>query len=427
MDYIRAVFGGAFLIGIAFLLSSNKKNINWRLIISGLVLQIAFGILITKVPWVSAGFKWLSEAFVILLSFTNEGTKFLFGDMATGQYGVIFALMVLPTIIFFSAISTALYYLGVLQKIVKGIAWVMTKTMHLSGAESLSVAGNIFLGQTESPLLIRPFIAKMTKSELMTLMTGGMATIAGGVLAGYVQFLGGDDPVLQSQYATYLLSASFMNAPAAIVFAKLMIPESDYHKIEKDLKVNSESMGTNLIDAITNGASEGLKLALNVGAMLLVFIAIIYMLNYFLGRVGDVSGLNDIIASSTDGRFDALSLQYLLGNVFRVFAYAIGVDWKETLEVGSLLGQKLVLNEFVAYTELANYTSQHLLSEKSIVIATYALCGFANFSSIAIQVGGIGGMAPQRQGDISKLGFRALTAATLATMLTGTLAGALFN
>ena len=428
MDYFRGLIGIVFLLGIAFLLSQNKRSIDWRLVATGVLLQIVFGLLITKVGFVAEGFNWVSRQFVTFLSFSNDGAKFLFGDLATDKFGFIFAFQVLPTVIFFSTVTTGLYYLGVLQKIVYGIAWLMARTMRLSGAESLSAAGNIFLGQTEAPLLVRPFVKTMTQSELMCLMTGGMATIAGGVLAGYVAFLGGDDPVERAKYAAYLLSASIMNAPAAIVLSKMILPEMNRDKINSELKVNKEHMGVNLIDALSNGATEGLKLALNIGGMLLAFIAVIYAINWVLvDMVGAVTGLNGFVVSSTNGAFQGFSLEYILGQIFRVFAFAMGVDWAETLQVGSLLGQKMVINEFVAYLSLSDIKMAGGLSEKAIVISTYALCGFANISSIAIQVGGIGGMAPNRQGDLSRLGMRALVAATMATMMTATIAGALFG
>ncbi len=429
MDFIRAFFGLIFIVGVAWVFSSKRNSINWRLVGGGLFLQIAFGLLITQVEFVSAGFQFASKFFVKVIDFTNEGTSFLFdGLLTTDQFGFIFALKVLPTIIFFSTLSTGLYYLGILQKIVYGFAWVMSKTMKLSGAESLSAAGNIFLGQTEAPLMVRPFIPDMTKSEIMCLMTGGMATIAGGVLAGYVAFLGGNDPVEQTKYATFLLSASVMNAPAAIVMSKILVPEMHYDKLNHELKISGEKNGVNLIDAFARGAADGLKLALNVGAMLLAFIAIIAAFNFILKDfIGELTGLNQFVIDSTGGVFDGFSLQYILGNVFRVFAFMMGVEWSDTLQVGSLLGQKTVINEFVAYLDLASMKADGLLSNKSLIIATFSLCGFSNFSSIAIQIGGIGGMAPNRQGDISKLGFRALLGASLATMLTGTLAGALLG
>ncbi|WNB16992.1 NupC/NupG family nucleoside CNT transporter [Marivirga arenosa] len=426
MDYLRGLIGLLVLVGFAWLFSVNKKKIDWRLVGTGLLLQIIFGLLITKVEFVELMFKKVSEAFVVFLSFSGDGARFLFGDLAGDSLGFIFAFQVLPTVIFFSTVTAGLYYLGILQKLVYGIAWVMSRTMRLSGAESLSAAGNIFLGQTEAPLLVRPFVPNMTRSELMCLMTGGMATIAGGVLAGYVAFLGGDDPVEKARFASYLLSASIMNAPAAIVISKILIPETNPDDIDDTLHVSQDKLGVNLIDALSNGAAEGLKLALNIGGMLLAFIAVIAAINYFLGNlIGEWTGLNALVASSTDGTFDSFSLEYILGQIFRLFAFAMGVEWNDTLAVGSLLGQKTAINEFVAYLGLADMKTQNILSNKSIIIATYALCGFSNFSSIAIQVGGIGGMAPNQQGNLSKLGMRALLAATIACMMTATIAGAL--
>lgn len=426
MEVFRGAFGILALLLVATLFSDHRKKIDWRLVGIGVGLQAVFGFLITKVDFVATVFTQVSAIFVKFLSFSQDGATFLFGDLATTTFGFIFAFQVLPTIIFFSTVSAGLYYLGILQKVVFVIAWVMARTMRLSGAESLSAAGNIFLGQTEAPLLVRPFIPTMSRSELMCLMTGGMATIAGGVLAGYVAFLGGDDPVEKTKFATYLLGASIMNAPAAIVMSKIIIPETNKEAIKDNLEINDQITDVNLIDAMSRGASEGLKLALNVGAMLLAFIAVIAALNFLLsGVIGNYTGLNALIVTATDGAFSGFSLEYLLGQVFRVFAWIIGVEWKDSLEVGSLLGQKTVINEFVAYLGLAEMKEAGSLSEKSIVIATYALCGFSNFSSIAIQVGGIGSIAPEQQGNLSKLGMRALLAATLACLMTATIAGAL--
>lgn len=428
MDYIRGVFGLAVLVGVAYIFSSDKRKIDWRLVGIGILLQLIFALLITKVPFVESAFAFVSEGFVKFLSFSRDGAMFIFGDLAGDSFGFIFAFQVLPTIIFFSTVSAGLYYLGVLQKVVFGIAWVMARTMRLSGPESLSAAGNIFLGQTEAPLLVRPFIPQMSKSELMCLMTGGMATIAGGVLAGYVAFLGGDSPAEQSKFAAYLLGASIMNAPAAIVMSKIFIPELEKDRKQQKLEVNKESMGVNLIDAMSIGASEGLKLSLNVGAMLLAFIAVIAALNYLLmGVLGEYTGLNTLVINSTGGQFQGFSLEYLFGQVFRVFAWVIGVDWTDTLQVGSLLGQKTVINEFVAYLSLSDMKEMGTLNSKSIVIATYALCGFSNFSSIAIQVGGISIIAPNQQGNLSRLGLKSLLAASLACLMTATIAGMLFG
>jgi CNT family concentrative nucleoside transporter len=428
MDYLRGLLGMVVLLSVAYAFSINRKAINWKLVGIGILLQMIFGILITKVPQVALMFGYISEGFVKFLSFANAGAQFLFSDLAdVPKSGFIFAFQVLPTVIFFSAVTTGLYYLGILQKLSYGIAWLMAKTMGLSGAESLSAAGNIFLGQTEAPLLVRPFIAKMTTSELMCLMTGGMATIAGSVLGSYVAFLGGADLVKQAEVAAQLLSASIMNAPAGIVFAKMLIPETKPELIDSELKVNKETLGANVIDALAIGAGDGLKLALNIGAMLLAFIAVIALLNYMLEVVGDWTTLNIIIAESTGGVFNKLSMEYILGQVFRLAAFVIGVEWADTLQVGSLLGQKTVINEFVAYVSLADLQEKGLISEKSITIATFALCGFSNFSSIAIQIGGIGAMAPNQQANLSRLGLKALLAATLACMMTATIAGALLS
>ncbi|MEO9871218.1 NupC/NupG family nucleoside CNT transporter [Ekhidna sp.] len=437
MDYLRGIVGLIGLIGIAWLLSGNRKNVDFRLVGIGITIQVIIGLMIANVDFVNQLFSWASAGFVKFLNFGLKGAEFLYGDLAKNSeavrdakhnLGFLFIFQALPTVIFFSAVTAGLYYLGLLQKIVYGFAWLMAKTMRLSGAESLSAAGNIFLGQTEAPLLVRPFISKMTNSELNCLMTGGMATIAGSVLGAYVSFLGGGDPVQQQIFATYLLSASIMNAPAAIVMAKIFLPENEPEKIDSSLSVNKENIGVNLVDALARGASDGVKLALNIAGMLLAFIAVIFALNWILvDGIGEWTGLNEFVVRTTDGAFDGFSLQYILGQVFRVFAFIMGVDWAETIKVGSLLGQKTVINEFVAYLSLADMKSAGLLNEKSIIISTYALCGFANFSSIAIQIGGIGGMAPNRQADLSKLGLRALVAATLATMMTATIAGALFS
>ncbi|MDN3203668.1 NupC/NupG family nucleoside CNT transporter [Algoriphagus sediminis] len=427
MDILRGAFGILVILLVAFLFSVNKKKIDWRLVGIGVGLQLVFGFLITKVPFVASAFTVLSQAFVKLLSFSMDGAEFIFGDLANGSFGSIFAFQVLPTIIFFSTVSAGLYYLGVLQKVVFGIAWIMSRTMRLSGAESLSAAGNIFLGQTEAPLLVRPYIKDMSKSELMCLMTGGMATIAGGVLAGYVAFLGGDSPEEQTKFAAYLLGASFINAPAAIVMAKICVPEVEKTNVNEKLELSQEGMGVNLIDAMSIGASEGLKLALNVGAMLLAFIAVIAAINFVLeGLLGDVTGLNNWVISSTGGQFQGFSLEYIFGQIFRVFAWIIGIEWQDTLQVGSLLGQKTAINEFVAYLSLAEMKEAGTLQPKSIIVATYALCGFSNFSSIAIQLGGITIIAPNQQGNLSRLGLRALLAASLACLMTGTVAGILF-
>jgi len=437
MEYLRGLIGLVCLIAIAWALSKNRKKVDFRLVVIGVIFQVVIALLIANVSFVNLAFTYISSGFVKFLNFGLQGAEFLYGDLAKNSnadedvnhsLGFLFAFQALPSVIFFSAVSAALYYLGLLQKIVYGFAWVMAKTMRLSGAESLSAAGNVFMGQTEAPLLVKPFIKGMTSSELNCLMTGGMATIAGSVLGAYVSFLGGGDPEQQQLFATYLLSASIMNAPAAIVMAKIFLPETEPEKVDSSLVVSKESVGKNLIDAIANGTSDGVKLALNIGAMLLAFIAIVFTINWILvDGVGEWLGLNEFVVRTTNGAFDGFSLQYILGQLFRVFAFIMGVDWSETVNVGSLLGQKFVINEFIAYLNLAELKAAGMLSDKAIVISTYALCGFANFSSIGIQIGGIGSMAPNRQSDLSSLGLKALMAATLATMMTATIAGALFS
>ena len=419
MDLLRFILGLFFIIFLAYFFSNNRKNIDWKLIISGIFLQIIIALLISKIYFVEIIFKSIGEFFVLLIGFSKVGTLFLFPNAEFAG----FAFSALPVVILFSSLSALFYYLGWLQYIVKSIAWVMSKTMRLSGAESLSAAGNIFMGQTEAPLLVKPYIKNMTKSELMCLMTGGMATIAGGVFAAYVSLLGGENSQESIKFATILLTASIMNAPAGIVMAKIFYPENSKNIINQNLSLNNKEFGSNAIDALSRGASDGLKLAFNIAAMLLVFIAFVAMINHLLFFVGDITNLNHLIQSTSNDQFDKLSMEYVLGQIFRIFAFMIGINWNESALVGSLLGQKFVLNEFIAYINLAEMKSSGLLSEKSIIISTYALCGFANFSSIAIQIGGIGSMAPNKQKDLSLLGFRALIAATMATLLTGNIAG----
>jgi CNT family concentrative nucleoside transporter len=437
MDLLRGAFGLLFIIGVAVLLSSSRRAIDWRLVVIGVVIQIVFGVIISRVEVARLVFDYISSKFVIFLSFAQKGGEFLYGDLSRNSngnpdvrhnLGFLFVFQALPTVIFFSAVTAGLYFLGVLQKIVYVFAWVMSRTMKISGAESLCVAANIFVGQTEAPLLVKPFIPTMTKSELHTLMVGGMAHISGSVLGAYVAFLGGGDPIEQAKYASYLLGASIMNAPAAIVLSKIVRPQTEPEKVNTTLVVNKDQIGVSLVDAMARGASDGMKLAINIVAMLLAFIAIVYAVNWILvDFVGHYTGLNEFVVSSTNGTFKGFSLQYILGQGFRIFAFFMGVDWNETLQVGSLLGQKMVINEFVAYLDLANMKAAGILSEKSIRISTYALCGFANFASIAIQLGGIGGMAPTRQGDLAQLGVKAMLAASLATMMTATIAGAIFK
>ncbi len=421
----RGLLGLITLILIAFLFSKNRKNIDWHLVWKGLLIQIVFAILILKVPIIQNGFEWISSVFVTILGFTREGSIFLFGDIIsnTDSFGFIFAFQVLPTIIFFSALTSLLFYFGILQKLVYVFAVFMKKIMNLSGSESLAAAGNIFLGQTESPLLIKPYIDKMTMSELLCLMSGGMATIAGGVLAAYIGFLGGNDPVQQLFFAKHLLAASVMSAPAAVVASKILLPEKE--EVNQTMEISDEQIGANALEAISIGTTQGIKLAVNVGAMLLVFIAFITMANYFLrDYFGDFTGLNNWVNSITNGQYDGLTLEFLLGYTLAPITWIMGVCKQDMLLVGQLLGEKTILNEFVAYVSLGEMkASGKFFEEKSIIIATYILCGFANFASIGIQIGGIGALAPKRRTDLSKLGILALIAGTLACLFTAVIVG----
>lgn len=420
----RGLLGMFVLVAIGFLFSQDRKAINWRLIGMGLLIQFILALGILKVEWVQTGFDVVGQGFVKIISFTDFGTDFLFSSFVTGssEAAVIsFAFRILPTIVFFSALTSLLYYIGLLQKVVYVFAWIMKKTMRLSGAESLAAAGNIFLGQTESPFLIKPYLDKMTKSEIMCLMTGGMATIAGGVLAAYIGFLGGEDPAEQVLFAKHLLAASVMSAPAAVVAAKLLVPEKE--QINESMEISKEKMGANVLEAVANGTSDGVKLAVNVGAMLLVFTAFVYMGNWILrDLIGAPTGLNEIIAANTG--FDGLTFQFLVGYAFAPIAWLMGVPGNDIFLVGQLLGEKTILNEFYAYKTLGEMKFSGMFEhEKSMIMATYILCGFSNFASIGIQIGGIGTLIPNRKGLLSKLGLRALLGGTLACLFTAVLVG----
>ena len=421
---MRGILGVVALIFIAFLLSKNRKGINWPLVAKGILLQIVLALLILKVPFIETGFDFVSKGFVKVVDMAHEGAMFVFSSVVTGEMNPIvmnFATWVLPSVIFFSALTSLLYYWGILQRVVYGMAWVMKRLMGLSGAESVSAAGNIFLGQTEAPLLVKPYLSKMTDSEILCLMAGGMATIAGGVLAAYIGFLGGDDPEQKIFFAKHLLTASLMSAPAAIVFSKILLPETE--KINKDLTVPKNKLGVNALEAIANGTTDGLKLAVNVAAMLIVFISLIALANFMLGKVGYYTGLNEIIANSST-LYTELSFQYIVGNALSPVAWLMGVPWQDTMIIGQLLGEKTIINEFVAYPHLGELQDE--ISGKSVIIGTYVLCGFANFASIGIQVGGIGAIAPGKKPTLAKYGILSLIAGTLACMLTATMVGMLF-
>ena len=423
-SFLRGVLGIIFLIFTTYLLSNNKKAINWKTAGFGLILQLVLAIGVLKVSWIKTVFENAGKIFVKILDFTMEGTKFLFGDLVSpDNFGNVFIFSILPTVIFFAALTSILFYLGIIQKIVRVMALLLSKILGVSGPESLSVAGNIFLGQTESPLMIKAYLEKMSKSEILLVMVGGMATVAGGVLAAYIGFLGGDDPELKVFYAKHLLTASVMAAPGAIVISKILYPETE--KINSDVKISQKKIGTNFLDAISIGTSEGLKLAANIAAMLLVFIAFIALINYLLSGAGSVLNINDFIKDNTV--YNELSLELILGYLFSPIMWLIGVAKEDITLMGQLLGIKLAASEFIGYIQLSSLKDAsnliHLNYQKSIIIATYMLCCFANFASIGIQIGGIGALEPKQRTNLSKLGFKALIGGTLASLLSATIAG----
>ena len=423
MTLFRGLLGMAALIAIGFLFSSDRKSIPWKTVLIGLLIQVLLALGVLYVPFVRIVFEFFGQIFVKILDFTKAGSEFLLGGLMNADtYGFIFLFQVLPTIIFFSALTSLLFYWGIIQKVVYGLAWVFTKALKISGAEALSVAGNIFLGQTESPLMIKAYLDKMSKSEILLVMTGGMATLAGGVLAAYIALLGGDDPVLRLEFAKHLLTASIMAAPAAIIFSKMLVPPT--REINREIEVSQDKIGSNVLDAISNGTTEGVKLAVNVAAMLLAFIAFIAMFNFIIGKIGDWTTLNELIANITDGKYDKLSLQFILGYTFAPLMWLIGICPEDIAVVGRLLGEKLILTEFIGYISLADLKAAGAFAEtKSIIMATYILCGFANFSSIGIQIGGIGALAPKRRVLLSQFGMKALLAGTLASLMSATIIG----
>lgn len=426
---LRGVIGMASLLLIAFIFSSNRRAINWRTVGIGLLLQIGIAIGILKVSFVQQIFDFVGGIFVLILDFTRAGSDFLLGNLVnTESVGYIFVFQVLPTIVFFSALTSLLFYLGIIQVVVRAMALVLSKLLNISGAESLSVTGNIFLGQTEAPLMIKAYLSKMTRSEILLVMIGGMATVAGGVMASYIQYLGGNDPLMRLMFARHLLAASVMAAPGAIVISKILYPQTE--KFSNDSHVSMENVGSNVLDAIANGTTDGLKLAANVGAMLLVFVAFIAMLNYILNWIGglgtdNIPSLNQIIAENTV--YSGLSLEMILGTIFSPIMWLIGIAKEDVMLMGQLLGIKLASSEFVAYTQLSILkdiaSAPHLMYNKSVIIATYMLCGFANFASIGIQIGGIGALAPNQRKTLSEFGLKAVLGGSLASLMSATIAG----
>jgi CNT family concentrative nucleoside transporter len=432
ISILRGVIGVLLVIAIAYVFSEKRSKISWKVVGYGLIFQISLAFLILNpfgisfLEYFRLGFEILGKVFVAILDFSSAGASFLFGSfLDTEKHGFLFAFQVLPTIIFFSALTSLLFYLGIIQKVVYLLALLMTKLLKLSGAESLSVAGNIFLGQTESPLMIKAYLSKMSRSELLLVMTGGMATLAGGVLAAYIAFLGGDDPSERLIFAKHLLAASFMAAPGAVIISKILIPQSE--EIDSNIEVPKEKIGSNILDAISNGTVEGLKLAVNVASMLLVFIAFLAMANFILLKIGSLTGLNSFISEFSNGQFNEFSLQVILGYFFAPLMWLIGVCSEDITLVGRLIGEKLIMTEFIGYISLGDLKSSGAFTEeKSITMATYMLCGFANFASIGIQIGGIGSLAPTKRKLLSELGLKALLAGTLASLLSATIVGMTF-
>jgi len=425
---MRGLLGMIVLLAIAVACSSNRKKIPWKTVGIGLLIQLTLAIGILRVGWVQQIFEGIGKLFVSILDFTNAGSIFLFGDlMNADSYGFIFVFQILPTIVFFASLTSLLFYLGVIQVVVKFLALALTKVLKISGAESLSVIGNIFLGQTEAPLMIKAYLERMTKSEILLVMIGGMATVAGGVLAAYIGFLGGDDPVMRLEFAKHLLAASVMAAPGAIVIAKILYPQTE--KINNEVSVSIENIGSNALDAISNGTVEGIKLATTIGGMLLVFVAFIAMFNGVLGWIGDWTTLNDWFAANTI--YDSFSLESILGIIFAPLMWIMGVPTPDIMPMGQLLGVKLAASEFVGYIQLAELKDPmnivHLQYQKSIIMATYMLCGFANFASIGIQIGGIGSLAPGQRKVLSQFGVRALIGGTLASLISAVIAGAIIG
>ena len=432
ISILRGVIGVLLVIAIAYVFSEKRSKISWKVVGYGLIFQISLAFLILNpfgisfLEYFRLGFEILGKVFVAILDFSSAGASFLFGSfLDTEKHGFLFAFQVLPTIIFFSALTSLLFYLGIIQKMVYLLALLMTKLLKLSGAESLSVAGNIFLGQTESPLMIKAYLSKMSRSELLLVMTGGMATLAGGVLAAYIAFLGGDDPSERLIFAKHLLAASFMAAPGAVIISKILIPQSE--EIDSNIEVPKEKIGSNILDAISNGTVEGLKLAVNVASMLLVFIAFLAMANFILLKIGSLTGLNSFISEFSNGQFNEFSLQVILGYFFAPLMWLLGVCSEDITLVGRLIGEKLIMTEFIGYISLGDLKSAGAFTEeKSITMATYMLCGFANFASIGIQIGGIGSLAPTKRKLLSELGLKALLAGTLASLLSATIVGMTF-
>ncbi|MGB9745510.1 MAG: NupC/NupG family nucleoside CNT transporter [Bacteroidales bacterium] len=420
---LRTISGILLLLFLSWLLSSGKKQIRWKLVISGLVLQFLIALAVLYLPPVQWVFEIVGKIFIKIIDFSAEGSRFVFGNLSDqSKFGVIFAFQVLPTIIFFAALMSLLFHLGIIQRIVRFLGWLLSRSMQISGEEGLAVAGNIFLGQNEAPLLIRTYLDNLNKAALFLVMTSGMATIAGGVMAAYIGFLGGSDPVMRLFFAKHLLAASVMAAPGAVVIARIMVPAPP--RATEPTKVSSVWEANNPLDAIAKGTMDGLRLAASVAAMLIVFVAFIALINFILLKTGQWSGLNKLIAASSEGLYENLSLQYLLGKIFQPVMWLLGINPHDASLAGSLLGQKIIMTEFIGYLDLMRLKEAGaFLEQKTIVMATYFLCGFANFASVGIQIGGIGTIAPSQRIPLSRFGLKAMIAGTITSLLSAAMIG----
>ena len=424
----RGLMGILVLILIAYALSNNRKNIPWKTVGVGLLIQVVIAISVIKISSIKSFFEHISGFFVNILDYTQAGTQMLLGEFASvDKYGFIFIFQALPIIIFFSAITSLLYYFGIIQKVVMALAWGLRKLLGISGVESLAVAGNIFLGQTEAPLLIKAYLDKMTRSELFLVMVGGMATVAGSVMGAYIGFLGGDDPAQRMEFAKSLLAASVMAAPGSVVISKIVFPQKN--KIPELINIPTDGVGNNFLNAISNGTSEGVKMAVNVGAMLLVFISLIALLNGIFSGIGETTGLNTWVAQNTP--YSSFSIEFVMGYLFAPLMWLIGVAAEDMALMGQLLGIKIVASEFVGYVQLVDLknanSTLHFGYQKSVIMATYMLCGFANFASIGIQIGGIGILAPSQRKNLSELGLKAMVAGSIVSLMSATIAGAILG
>ena len=423
MDILRGVLGLLILVALCYVLSNNKKKINWNTVLVGGLMQIFLAFVFVKIDFARKILEVVVGFFSMMINSSQQSAQFLFGDLAKPGSAFGFAFLVLPTIIFFSALSSVLYYLGILQKIVSGFAWVMRKTLKLSGAESLSAAANVFIGQTEAPLVIKPYLEGMTRSEILCMMVGGMATIAGSVFGAYMAMLGGSDPQGQIYFGMHLLTASVISAPAAIICAKMLVPETQ--KFSEEFTIPKDQIGSSILDSLSRGTTDGLKLAVNVAAMLLAFMAFVYLFNIIFSSIGSVTGLNDWVNQWTGGVQKEFNLQFIMGILFAPLAWIIGINPVDIMRIGQLLGEKTILNEFVAYLSLSDMKNNNLLEPRSIIIATYALCGFSNFASIGIQIGGISTLCPGQRGTLTEFGVKALIGGTIACLMTACVAGML--